>query len=314
MKILVLGGTGFLGSFLCEYLLKYGHEVGIYKRKNSNNLNIKSCEKYLHIVFGNFIEENNFDKIIKGYDCVYHLISNTVPSLNKPMNDIEFTIKPTLKLLDACVKNNIKKIIFFSSGGTVYGIPKSIPIKETHPTDPISSYGIHKLMIEKYLEFYYRMYGLDYTILRIANPYGPRQKPFSNQGLIANILGKYLAHQTIDIWGDGSSVRDYVYVTDVIEASIKILNYTGKEKIFNIGSGKGDSINDIINIIENIVNHKLDIQRLESRKQDVPVNILDIDLIKKELNWQPRIGLDIGIKNMIRAWDIVERNFTKIEV
>lgn len=311
MKILVLGGTGFLGSYLCEYLLKCGYEVGIYKRKNSNEINIKDFEKDLNVILGDFIEENNFNEITKGYDYIYHLISNTVPSLNKPMNDIEFTIKPTLKLLDACVKNNIKRVIFFSSGGTVYGIPKIIPVKETHPTDPISAYGIHKLMIEKYLEFYYRMYGLDYAILRIANPYGPRQKSFSNQGLIANILGKYLTHQTIDIWGDGSSIRDYIYVTDVIEAAIKVLNYTGDDRIFNIGSGKGNSVNDVINMIENIVKNEVEIRYLESRKQDVPVNILDITLAKKELDWYPKIGLDIGIKNMIETWDDKRKIFNK---
>lgn len=310
MKILIFGGGGFLGSYLVENLLRKRNEVTIYTRHKIDNIYFFSDR--VNIIFGDYALENNFHEIVKGYDYVYQLISASVPSINDPIKDIDWTIKPTLRLMDACVKNNIKKVIFFSSGGTVYGIPNSIPIKENHLTNPISSYGIQKLIIEKYLEFYYQMYGLDYTILRIANPYGPRQKAFSNQGLIANILAKYLTHQTIEIWGDGSTVRDYIYVEDVIEAAVEVLRYKGNEKIFNLASGKGYSINEIIKVIENIVGHKINVCNLKARKQDVPINILDIDLIEKELKWYPKIDLNEGIKKMIQSWNSKNQNFNKI--
>lgn len=304
MKTLLFGGTGFLGSHLCEQLLKKNHEVAIYKRPGLENTeNINGFLKEIEKIEGVFSEENNFDGIVKGYDYVYQLISATVPSTNNPMADIECTIKPMLKLMDACVRQNVKKIIFFSSGGTVYGIPRSIPIKETHPTNPISAYGIHKLTIEKYLEYYYRIFNLNYTILRISNPYGARQKAFSSQGLIANVLGRYLTNQIIDIWGDGSVTRDYIYVSDVVEAAEKIIGYEGKEKIFNVASGRGYSVNEIISTIENVVDNKINVCNLEARKQDVPINVLDISLIKKELNWMPKISLESGIAKMVELWD-----------
>ncbi|SEJ87827.1 UDP-glucose 4-epimerase [Propionispira arboris] len=310
MKVLIFGATGFLGSHLCEELLKKQYEVGIYFRENSTNMrNIKPFFDDLYKCEGVFAEELNFDHIVKGYDIVYQLISTTVPSKNDPLEDIELTIKPMVRLIAACKRNNVKKIIFFSSGGTVYGIPHSIPIKETHPTDPISAYGIQKLVLEKYLEYYYRMFGMDYMILRISNPYGERQRPFSAQGLIANILGHYFIQHPIKIWGDGSVIRDYIYVQDVVEVAERVIYYNGCEKIFNIGSGQGHSVNEIINIIDSVIGDKVAVQKIEARRQDVPSNVLDIGLVKQELGWSPTVNLEMGITKMYKAWNPLEKLF-----
>lgn len=310
MKVLVFGGTGFLGSHLCEYLLKKKHEVGLYRRESSvHTANIANLLEQVQDIHGEFSQEEHFDDIVAGYDCVYHLISATVPSKNDPMTDIDAAIKPTLRLLDACVKHGVQKVVFFSSGGTVYGIPRSIPIKENHPTDPISAYGIHKLALEKYIEYYHRMFGLDYTILRISNPYGERQRAFSSQGLIANILGRYLSGEPVDIWGDGSVTRDYIYVRDMVDAAERVMRYTGEEKIFNVGSGRGYSVKEILSIVEDVVDSKIRVRNLPGRKQDVPINVLDVSRIRSELGWIPQTSLEMGIPRMISSWNADTKAF-----
>lgn len=304
MKILILGGTGFLGSHLAEYLLNHNHAVGIYACHDLDDaFNIRKIKNEIQYIKATFANDSNFDNIIQGYDCIYHLISSTTPSKNNPLIDITENIAPTLRLLEACVRNKINKLVFFSSGGTVYGIPEQIPILEKNFTNPISAYGIQKLMIEKYLYYYKYTYGLNISILRIGNPYGKRQRPFSSQGVIANILGHYLTNQDIEIWGDGKVIRDYVYVDDVIEAAGQVLGYNGDETIFNISYGRGYSIKEIIEVIENIINKKLRVHYINGRKQDVPINVLDISRAKKELKWQPHVDLKLGIKMMLKTWN-----------
>lgn len=304
MKILIFGGSGFLGSHLAEHLLHKNYKVGIYANDSlEDSLNLKNIKDDIQYIKSSFACDINFDSIVQSYDCVYHLISSTTPSQNSPILDITENIMPTLRLLDACVRQKIKRIVFFSSGGTVYGIPTHIPIPENSDTNPISSYGIQKLMIEKYLYYYKYTYGLNISILRIANPYGKRQRPFSSQGLIANILGHYLTNQDIEIWGDGKVVRDYIYIDDVINAAERVLNYHGNETIFNISSGNGSSINDIISIIESIIGKNLRVQYKSGRKQDVPINVLDISKAINELKWQPKVSLKLGINMMLQTWN-----------
>lgn len=310
MNVLVFGGTGFLGKNLVNYLLEKGHTVGLYVRPQSQKENFVVMKRdmvRLHI--GDFQAEDRFESMIKGYDAVYHLISETVPGVIDPLRDIETTIKPSLRLLEACVKENIKKFIFFSSGGTVYGIPEKVPLTEENVGQPISSYGIQKQVLERYLRFYNYNYGLPIIILRISNPYGRYQKPFRNQGVIANLLGRYLTHKTIEIWGGGEAVRDYVYVNDMIIAAEKALGYKGCEQIFNIGSGEGKTVNEIIQIIDEIVGGTLQVEYRPGRKTDVPINVLDISKAEKELGWRPCVSLKAGISQMLGFWNEKNINF-----
>lgn len=237
------------------------------------------------------------------------MISSTAPGVIDPLRDIETTIKPSLRLFDACVKEKIKKFIFFSSGGTVYGIPEEVPLKEENIGQPISSYGIQKQALERYLRFYNYNYGLPIAILRISNPYGRYQKAFKNQGLIANILGNYLINKPAEVWGNGEVVRDYIYVDDVITAAERVLHYEGNDQIFNIGSGKGNTVNEIIQVVDNIVAANLRVTYYPGRKVDVPVNILDITKAQKKLVWSPQVSLEDGIKKMLSFWDKDGKNF-----
>lgn len=309
MNIIIFGGAGFLGSHLCDCLLAKGHKVVVYDRKVDKYPNIEHLGGKVQLIQGGFEQAEHFDEILKNVDVVFHLISATVPSNNDPLLDIHTTVKPTIKLLNSCVKNKIKKVVFFSSGGTVYGIPRFIPITEQHPTNPISAYGVQKLTIEKYLEYYRAMFNLNYSILRIANPYGERQQPFGVQGLIANMLGKHFTGEEIEIWGDGSVVRDFIFVSDLTDIACKLLSYYGEEKIFNIGSGQGCSIKEIIFVIEKVLQTNLNVKYTAARKQDVPVNVLDIQLAMKTVNWKPCVSLETGIARMIKAWNPHERNF-----
>ena len=202
MKAVIMGGGGSLGSYLVETLLANGQDVRVFDRPGARYLEYSS-QRGANIVTGNFLDHNAVGNAISDRDIVYHLVSATVPqtSNENPRLDVEANLIGSLQLLEQIRSANVKKIIFASSGGTVYGIPRQIPIKESHPTDPISSYGIIKLAIEKYLHLCWTLYGLDYCILRIANAYGARQPVTQTQEVIAAILSKAISKEKIMIWG-----------------------------------------------------------------------------------------------------------------
>jgi len=296
MRCLVLGGGGFIGSHLSDALLSSNHEVGVFDRPTARHLDYVKNQG-ARIFLGDYLNPDDIGPALSNCDVLYHLLSTTVPqtSNDDPRLDIEANVIGTLRLLEEVRKAQVKKIVFASSGGTVYGIPQKIPIKENHSTEPISSYGISKLMIEKYLHLSWVLYGLDYCVLRIANAYGERQSISKTQGVISAFLGKAFSKEEIIIWGDGSVVRDYVYVGDIASAFLQASSYKGKLKIFNIGSGHGHSLTDIIQVIENTVGFPLQVKYMQGRPFDVPINVLDISLAKSHLNWEPKVQLGEGI-------------------
>jgi len=174
-----------------------------------------------------------------------------------------------------------------------------IPINENALCSPICSYGIHKLTIEKYLFLFNHLYGLNYKTIRLANPYGIRQNFLRNQGVIPIFLYHALLQKTIEIWGDGSTIRDYIFIDDCVESIIKLANYKGKCSVFNIGSGVGYSLNQIVQYIEKVLNHKVVVDYKPIRSFDLKYNVLDIELARTELNWSPEIDLELGIKKTL---------------
>lgn len=307
MRCIVIGGGGFIGSHVCEALLSVGHEVTVFDRADSPNLGVLK-QKGVRLCVGDFFNPEDVQRSLQDQQVLFHLLSTTVPqtSVEDPARDVETNVVGTLRLLDAVRKTSIKKIIFPSSGGTVYGIPREIPIKEDHPTNPTSSYGIGKLIIEKYLNMYWTLYGLDYCVLRIANAYGERQRPTATQGVIPVFLERGLRNQEITVWGDGTVMRDYIHVSDISEAFIKALTYSGEMKVFNIGSGQGHSVNDVIHVIERVIGWPLKVKYMGGRPFDVPISVLDITRAKNYLNWAPRISLFEGIARM-PAWMLKEQ-------
>ncbi len=293
MKVLVLGGQGFIGHNLCIKLKKQNHEVVVF----SNNIDEDRLIDDIVYIQGDFTKLENYSRMFDNVDIVYHLISttNATNSNSNMIFDIESNVINTIKLLDIIKNKNIKKIIFTSSGGTVYGIPENIPINETDKNYPICSYGITKLMIEKYLHLYNYLYKLDYQILRVANPYGPFHIS-GNQGLINVYLNQLYNGQTLEVWGDGSVGRDYIYIDDLTEAMYLAMITPTIEKILNIGSGDVTTVNNVLDIIKSTISKEVIVEYKNSRSIDVPINVLDITKAKKELGWEPRIGLQEGIK------------------
>ena len=296
MKCVVLGGGGFIGSHLCESLLSEGHEVRAFDQSEARFLaevKLAGADVYT----GNFLDQADLQRVLVDAEVVYHLISTTVPQTSNeaPAQDVETNILGTLRLLETARDANVKKVVYASSGGTVYGIPKELPIKEGHPTEPISSYGITKLAVEKYLHLFNTLYGLDYCILRIANAYGERQPVTGIQGVIGAFLDRAIQGAEITVLGDGMVMRDYTYIGDIVRAFVKAGTHTGEHKVFNIGTGQGHSLNDTIEIIEQITRQTLNTKYLPNRVFDIPVNVLDISRARAHLGWQPMVGFLEGI-------------------
>jgi len=275
-KCLVLGGGGFIGSHLSDELISNGYNVVVFDKLNFSKRNIAHIKSNISVIEGDFNNEVDIVKSLKDIDYVFHLVSSTLPvtSNKNPVYDVETNLISSLMLLDESLKNNVKKIIFISSGGTVYGFPKNIPIREDHPRQPICSYGIIKKTIEDYLYMYNRLYGLDYTVFRISNPYGERQNPLSIQGAIPVFLRKIVKDEQVEIWGDGSITRDYVYIKDIVKVLVTALKISSENKIFNLGSGVGRSLNELIEVMKKVTGKNINPKYEEARGLDVPVKCI----------------------------------------
>lgn len=304
MKIVIFGGSGFIGSYLVDYLLKLGHEVRIFDRNFEKFRKIKNGVDYY---IGDFFDYEKVFLALSGCDYAFHLISTTNPGTSNldPIGDIQENLVPSIQFLKICVKTKIKKVIFLSSGGAVYGTPDSTPINEDHPLNPESSYGIQKVAIEKYLYFFYKNYGLEYTIVRPSNPYGPRQNPYTVQGLISVALHKLRNEETLSIWGDGTIVRDYIFIDDLIDAIYRVTMSTSSCRIFNIGSGIGYSINEIIRIIEKVVGKKIKVEYMDTRIGDPIITVLDTSRIRKEVGWEVTTDIETGVKH---TWEYITKD------
>nr|WP_315203585.1 NAD-dependent epimerase/dehydratase family protein [uncultured Albidiferax sp.] len=301
MRCLVLGAGGFIGQNLVEELLLKGHHVVAYDRPTAI-LEIQEQFPQASYINGDFLTEENWENVLQGVNTCYHLISTSLPktSNDDPISDVAGNVLGTLRLLEAARKMNRNiRIVFASSGGTVYGPLKSEKVSEDHPTDPICSYGITKLTIEKYLQLYRELHGVSSIALRIANPYGFRQSPDSTQGVIGVFSGRVLRNSAVDVWGDGSVIRDYIFVKDVVDAMLSAAHYGGREVVFNIGSGEGHSLREILNAIETATQKEANIIFHPSRGFDIHKSILNISRAKIEFNWSPKIGLQEGINKTI---------------
>lgn len=302
-RCLVLGGRGFIGSHLVDVLLSKGFNVRCFERPHVEPLGESHLSNpFFELFEGDLFSESDVAECVEGCDICFHLVSTTLPKTSNvdPVFDIESNVLGTVRLLTRAVKAGVKKVIFVSSGGTIYGVPMQVPIPETHPTDPICSYGISKLTIEKYLGLFKHLNGLDFIALRIANPFGGRQRTYANQGAVAVFLSKTLRGEEIEIWGDGSVVRDYVYIDDVVSALVASIDYVGDMRVFNIGSGRGLSINDVLDSIELVTSRKTTRRYVASRSFDVPANVLCIERAKHLLGWSPNVGFETGIRHFMQ--------------
>ena len=297
MKIAIFGGGGFIGSAVVNRLLKDNHELRIFERPRVEPFRRFSDSERVEWLRGDLMSVHDVSSAIDGVDVVMHLASTTLPkSSNDDMvYDIQSNLVPTLQMLGAMVAKQVRKIVFISSGGTVYGNPVYLPINENHPTEPRVSYGITKLAIEKYLLMYQHQYGIKANILRVANPFGERQRVETAQGAVGVFLSNAIRNKPLEIWGDGSVTRDYLYVSDVAEAFARAVEYDGAKSVFNISSGVGTSLNGIIDVLERVLGREVVRHYLPGRPFDVPVSVLDNSLARQEWGWEPRVKLEEGI-------------------
>src|SRR5680860_109091 len=295
-KILVTGGAGFIGSTLVDKLISEGHELVVIDNLSSGRQDYVNNQAKLYKID---IRSPKIAKIFKQeqFDFVYHLAAqiDVRVSVANPQLDNDINVVGGLNILENCRLNKVKKIIFSSTGGAIYGEAEEIPTTEYAPTYPLSPYGINKLTFEKYLNYYYQVYGLNYTILRFANVYGPRQFKGGEAGVIAIFIDNAVTGMESKMFGDGLQTRDFVYVTDVVEAlsAAKEIDCRGA---INISVGQESSLLDIISGIESALSEKIKIKEEPAKAGEQRRSCLSYQRAKDVFNWEPKIDLKTGIK------------------
>ncbi len=303
MNIILLGAAGFIGTNLVLKLVQDPkNRITLVDTKKEFFSNIVRMRlQNVIIKESKFDIDTDFVSILEKQQIVYHLVSTTVPTTSNQHIAQELTANVVMssKIFDACVACGVEKVIFISSGGTVYGKEVVCPLKENTVTNPINSYGIQKVTIEKLLYLYQYMYGLDYRVVRLANPYGLYQRPNGVLGAVTTFTYKALKNEEITVFGDGSVVRDFIYIEDAIKGIITIANNENKHRIFNLGCGYGTSIKQVLETIEMVLEKKLHVVYLSGRKIDVPINYLDITRYENAYGKLQPISLAEGIKKTV---------------
>lgn len=291
---LVLGAGGFIGVNLCRGLLHAGAAVRGYGRPSAFPLALAGTR----LTVGELADSAALARALQGVDVVFHLLGGGFPATVEadPVGDLRHHAAASVALMALCREAGVRQVVFVSSGGTVYGLPRQLPIGEDHPTDPISAYGIHQLLVEKHLGLLAHRHGLRGLVLRVANPFGPFQLPGRGQGLVATLLAQRLAGRPVEIWGDGQVVRDFFHVGDLVDAAIMAAGYAGPERVLNVGSGIGRSVLEVVASIDALLGTAgAGMVQRAARAVDVPVNVLDIARIGRVLGWQPRIDWHEGL-------------------
>jgi UDP-glucose 4-epimerase len=287
---LVLGGGGFLGTNLSRRLKERGCRVRAFGRRALFPAELDGIEW----VPGNFADRASVAASIRDVDVVFHLIHET-------QGGVAYNIAPTLALLKMCAELG-RRIVFASSGGAIYGRCEQFPTPETAPLEPISAYGMRNLAIEKSLDLHGHLDGLDFRILRVTNVFGPFQLANKKQGLVAALVGCALRDEPIEIWGDGSVIRDFIFVDDVLDALEAAAHDQSDTRIFNIGSGRGRTVCEVISAVEGLLSKKISIDWQAGRPVDLPVSVVSIDRAKEILGWCPKTPFANGLELTASWW------------
>ena len=304
MKCLVVGGHGFIGSHVVAALASAGHEVTVYGRPS--RLPLAPRLSGVNYVEGEVRDAYRLRRYVADAAIVIHLAGTSIPqsSVEDPFRDLEVNVGDTLHLLEACREEGVQRLVFVSSGGTVYGPARAVPISEDHPTEPISSYGVNKLATEKYIAMFHHLYGLDYVILRPSNAYGEFQNFFRRQGIIGVFLHRIAMGQEVTVWGSGDVARDYIYAGDLADAIVRAAIVPLEHRVFNVGNGQGTTINELLDTMRTVTGRQVTVRYEAGRALDVPVNALDSTRAHEELSWFSTVSLFDGIN---RTWTWIKR-------
>lgn len=304
MKILVTGGAGFIGSHTVDKLIENDHAVIVIDNLvTGHEQNVNNKAK----LYNTDLREEELESIIKSEkpEAVYHLAAQVkvVKSIQDPLYDLDVNLAGTINLLRACSENGVRKIIYSSTGGAVYGEPprEDLPVNEDYPLNPLSYYGIHKHTVEHYLHLFKINYGLDYTVLRYPNVYGPRQDPHGEAGVVAIFSLQFLDGKQPSIFGDGSKTRDYVYVDDIVKGNLSVLD-KGPGEIFNLGWGKNISDQDVFDTLKAATSSNINPEYHEKRTGEVEHISLDPRKIRKATGWQPDIDFKTGCEKSVEYY------------
>lgn len=301
MKILVTGGAGFIGSHISDALVEAGHEVHVLDNLSSGKRDqvpadatfyqLDICDPDLESLF----ERERFEVL------VHHAAQMDVRrSVANPQFDAQINVIGFLNLMEAGQKNGLKKVIFASTGGAIYGEPDFAPQDESHALRPLSPYGITKLTTEKYLYYYQQQYGIDYVALRYANIYGPRQNPHGEAGVVAIFTQRMLAGVQPIIYGDGKQTRDFVYVGDVVRANLSALDFDGSD-IINIGTAKETDVNELYRIIRNLIDPNVPEIHEAGKPGEQRRSVLSYNRATGQLGWKPEVAIEEGLHKTV-AW------------
>jgi UDP-glucose 4-epimerase len=298
-KILITGGAGFVGSHIADAYLAAGHQVVVIDdlftghRKNVN----PACEFHEMDIRDPQLE-SLFQK--HRFDLVSHQAArgNVRASMEDPMTYADVNVRGGVNLLECCRKHGVRKIVYSSTGGCVYGDPKYLPADEAHPLQPRDPYGASKASYELYLPVYQMNYGLNFTILRYPNVYGPRQDPFGEAGVVSIFAGQMLRNLQPVINGDGEQLRDYVYVADVVRANLLVLD-RGDNDVFNVGWGQGTSVNQIFHMLKSVLG--VDVAEVHGPPKlgEIRQTYLDSQKARRVLGWTPQVSLEEGLRKTV---------------
>lgn len=310
MNWFVIGGSGFIGQHLVKILAKQGKNLIVIGR---NSISSRAMPEGVRYFSGDYGDKDFLKKILNDVDEIVDLSYASVPktSFEDPVKDILNNLPSHVNLFEVASSLPIKKLVIVSSGGTVYGKAINLPITEDIPTEPISPYGITKLVVEKYAKMYHMLKNLPMVCVRPANAFGEGQKPFAGQGFVATVIASALEGKVINIFGENGAVRDYVYVTDVASGIAAVLENGTVGECYNIGSGIGSNNIEIIEMLSKIAKSKgiiLRVNKTPARQYDVPANILDSSKLQIETGWSPKTSLEKGLE---MTWNYFEGIFTK---
>jgi UDP-glucose 4-epimerase len=293
-NILLLGGGGFIGTALARRLCENNFNVHIL----SKHFPAREIEPNMIFYQGNLDDKKILERVLPECRTVVHLASSTTPgsSSRQPALEADKNITPTLRFLDILQGYENVHIIFVSSGGTLYGNPESTPVNETHPLNPLSFHGAGKVALETFLRTFSNLPEKNTSIVRPSNVYGPGQSLRSGFGVIRTMLEHVRRGTVMEIWGDGTSVRDFLYIDDMLSALIRLIDFPNDNNTYNVGSGIGYSLNQLKEIIESVCGKKVPAIYRPSRKTDVKTIILDSSRLRNKTKWHPMVSLEEGVE------------------